>query len=68
MGRYYTVYRKDSDEIIAFGTSQECTKALGLKNVEQFYAFVSKTRSGIRKNYVVVVDTDDDTDDEEENP
>ena len=31
--RYYTVYK--DDEIIAFGSSLECTEKLGLKNVRQ---------------------------------
>ncbi len=55
--RYYTVYK--DDEIIAFGSSLDCTKKLGLKNVRQFYALISKSRSGIRHHYnIVVEDTD----------
>ena len=65
MGKYYTVYKNDNDEIVAFGTSAQCAETLGLKDVEQFYSFVSKTRSGLRKNYVVVVDEDDDADTED---
>lgn len=60
---YYTVYK--DDEIIAFGSSLECTHKLGLKNVRQFYALVSKTRSGLRHHYdIVVEDTDDNTEDD----
>lgn len=60
MGRknYYAVYRKGNDEIVAFGNAEQCAKKLGLKNERQFYAFVSKTRSGIRKKYEVIVDDD----------
>lgn len=64
MKKYYTVYRISDDEIIAAGNSEECTKILGLKNIRQFYAFVSKTRSGIRKRYAVVVEDIDETGDE----
>lgn len=55
--RYYTVYK--DDEIIAFGSSLECTQKLGLKDVRQFYALISKARSGLRRHYdIVVEDTD----------
>jgi len=67
MGKYYTVYKNDNDEIIAFGTASQCTQTLGLKNTRQFYAFVSKTRSGLRKNYVVVVEDDTGNEDTENN-
>ncbi|MBE6616628.1 MAG: hypothetical protein E7627_01605 [Ruminococcaceae bacterium] len=54
--RYYTVYRNEDDEIVAFGNAAECTRQLGLKDEEQFYAFVSKTKSGLRKSHSVVID------------
>lgn len=60
--KYYTVY-KDED-IVAFGTSAQCTKMLNLKNIRQFYALISKSRSGLRRRYSVVVE---DVDDEKEN-
>lgn len=50
--RYYTVYK--DDEIIAFGSSLECTEKLGLKNVRQFYALISKARSGLRHHYDMI--------------
>lgn len=58
LGKYYTVYDERIEEIIAFGNASQCTVILGLKNVRQFHAFVSKTRSGLRKNYKVVVEDD----------
>lgn len=64
--RYYTVYDNKSDEIVAFGSSVECTKKLGLKDTEQFYAFVSKTRSGLIKRYSVVVEDETQNDDNDE--
>lgn len=54
--KYYTVYREDTEETIAFGNVVQCTEILGLKNARQFHAFVSKTRSGLRKHYEVVVE------------
>ena len=52
--KYYTVYR--DDEVVAFGSAQQCTGKLKLKNIRQFYALVSKSRSGIRSHYSLVVE------------
>lgn len=60
MMKYYTVYREDTEEIIAFGNEVKCAEILGLKNARQFHAFVSKTRSGLRKHYKVVVEEDNE--------
>ena len=58
--KYYTIYDNTNDEIVAFGSAIECMKKMGIKDIEQFYSFVSKTRSGLRKRYTVVVDADDE--------
>ncbi len=57
--KYYTVYCEDTEEIIAFGNAVQCAEILGLKNARQFHAFVSKTRSGLRNHYKVVVEEAD---------
>lgn len=51
---YYTVYR--DEDIVAFGTADECLKKLKLKNIRQFYAMVSKAKSGTYGHYHVVVE------------
>lgn len=61
--RYYTVYK--DDEIVAFGSSIECTQKLGLKNTKQFYALISKSRSGLRRHYSIVVEDMNDGDGDE---
>lgn len=58
--KYYTVYSEDTEEIIAFGNAVRCAEILGLKDARQFHAFVSKTRSGLRKHYKVVVEENDE--------
>ena len=63
--KYYTVYR--DEDIIASGSSNECTKKLGLKNIRQFYALVSKARSGLRPHIFVVVEELDEDAEEETN-
>lgn len=56
--KYYTVYREDTEEIVAFGNAVQCAEMLGLKDARQFHAFVSKTRLRLRKRYTVVVEED----------
>lgn len=58
--KYYTVYREDAEEIIAFGNAVKYAEILGLKNARPFHAFVSKTRFGLRKHYKVVVEEDNE--------
>ena len=58
--KYYTVYLEDTEEIITFGNAVKCAEILGLKNARQFHAFVSKTRSRLRKHYKVVVEEDNE--------
>jgi hypothetical protein len=65
LGKYYTVYDERTEEIIAFGNASQCTAILGLKNARQFHAFVSKTRSGLRKNYKAVIEDDGEESDSE---
>ena len=62
---YYTVYR--DDEIVAFGTAYQCTETLKLKNTRQFYALISKARSGLRCHYSIVVEKIDNESVEKEN-
>ena len=45
--KYYTVYHEDTEEIVELGDAVQCAEILGLKDVRQFHAFVSKTRSGL---------------------
>lgn len=47
---WYTVYLTDTDEIVASGTAQECTKALGMTR-NSFYSTVSKAALGQRHKY-----------------
>ena len=58
--KYYTIYDNTNDEVVAFGSAVDCMKKLNIKDIEQFYSFVSKTRSGLRKRYTVVAEDEDD--------
>lgn len=57
--KYYTVYHEETDEIIATGNAVCCAELLGLKDTRRFHAFVSKTRSGLRKHYKEIVAEED---------
>jgi len=48
---YYTVYRNVDDTIIAFGTSEECSKILGKVDIHRFLSLAAR---GKLKNYAVV--------------
>lgn len=54
--KYYTVYLRKTDEIIAFGTAEACAVQLGLKNSEIFRSIVSNARHGISHRYEIIVD------------
>lgn len=36
---YYTIYRKSTDDLVCFGTAEECAEALGVK-VNTLYRYV----------------------------
>ncbi len=58
--KYYTVYRNDTDEVVAFGTAKECADKRKM-TVESFHSFVSNTRSGRTKTYSVIVEELEET-------
>ena len=50
----YTVYDAKTDRLLAFGTVEECTKALGYKSFSSFYQMVSRFQNGRQKKYYVL--------------
>lgn len=52
---YYTVYLKKNDELVAYGTSEECAEQMG-KSVDSFYCLVSRVNSGKIKKYEIFTD------------
>lgn len=63
MRKYYTIYLRKTDEVIAHGTSRECAEAMG-KKLNCFHSMVSKTLKGKQNKYDVLVETLDFTEDE----
>lgn len=49
---YYTVYLRENDEIVAFGTAEECAKMMN-KTEGNFKSLVSKTCKGKNRKYEV---------------
>ena len=62
---YYTVYRRGTDEIVAYGTAQECARIMGA-SLNTFYSIVSKNRKGIRSTYDILTERLEDIEGEED--
>ena len=52
-GLWYSVYLKETDEMICSGTSAECAKALGMKTVGSFRTLVYRSRNGLSSRYEI---------------
>lgn len=50
---YYTIYLEKTDEIVAFGTGEECARMLK-KTMNNFRCLVSRSVSGENKKYLIV--------------
>lgn len=53
---FYIVRLRKDDSIVAVGTAEECTKALGFDSIAVFYSMVSRVRSGSARNKKYDVD------------
>lgn len=54
--RWYTVYDRKTDKLLAAGTVEQCTAALGFKNSASFYQTLSRTRNGKSHKYRICVE------------
>lgn len=62
MGKYYTVYLKKTDEVVAFGNPEICSKMLQLSpknNFNSFHSLVKKAKKGNTGYEVFIEDVDD---------
>lgn len=64
--QYYTVWLSKNDELVASGTSGECTQQLGFVNRNTFFCTVKNVRAGKNKKYVIVQEDLYGKDDEHE--
>lgn len=48
---YYTVYLRETEEVIAFGTARECAAMMGIKYCT-FRSEASHAKSGRRQKYI----------------
>ena len=53
--KYYTIYEKNTDFLIASGNAKECAKQMK-KSLNGFYSCVSKNIKGIQNKYIVLID------------
>ena len=53
--RYYTIYKAATDELLAYGTAQECAKTLRV-NVSKIYQMAHCAKTGKVKKYDILVE------------
>ena len=53
--KYYTVYKRKTDEILAYGTAEECARQLGIR-LDSFYCTVSRTPNRKNPQYEIFID------------
>lgn len=61
--RYYAIYNKETDEILACGSAAECAKGMGWKDYQALYQALSRERRSGDTPYEFYIE---DVDDEEE--
>lgn len=54
--KYYTVYDKKTETVVAFGNSKRCTEMMGLPSANSFYSIVHNARIGKNQKWEVVVE------------
>ncbi len=54
--KYYAVYLRETDELLASGNSLQCQKQMGLASVNAFYSMISRCLQGKNKKYEVMVE------------
>ena len=64
--KYYGVYEKKTDRLLACGTSAECTKQLGFTNHASFYNLVHDVNTGKSKKYELYTEDLEGSGDEDE--
>lgn len=59
---YYTIYEKDTDTVVAFGSSEDCQKMLKCSK-SYFYCLINRNRNGKNKTYNIVIEPMSEDDD-----
>lgn len=59
--KFYFVYRKKDDKIVAVGNAKECAKQMG-RNIMAFYQIVSRARNGKPCRYEVTIEKENGED------
>ena len=60
--KYYEIYHKESNVLLAKGTARECRKIMGCSTIDTFYSLVSHVRTGRNNLYRVVTKESWETD------
>lgn len=51
--KYYTIYLRSTDEVVAFGDSDTCAHMMN-RSKDSFFSMIQKNRSGKHKKYIIV--------------
>ena len=54
--KYYAVYLKKNDQLLASGNSRECQRQLGLASRASFYSLVTNVKKGKNQKYEILVE------------
>lgn len=64
---FYIVRLRKDDQIVAVGTSEECTEQLGFKSIKTFFQVLSRHQRGQRHRYEFdIMDNEDEEHQEEQ--
>lgn len=60
MSRYYAIYRKRDDALLACGTPEQCSKMMGYASLRPFEDICRRSRAGTLSEYELYVEDVDD--------
>lgn len=55
MNNYYTIYERDTQEVVASGNAEECAKKMN-RSLHSFYSMVTRVRKEQNKKYEIEIE------------
>lgn len=60
MSRYYAIYRKRDDELLACGSAEQCAKMMGYTSLRSFEDICRRSMAGTLSKYELYIEDVDD--------
>ena len=60
MSRYYAIYRKRDDALLACGSAERCTRMMGYKSLRTFTELCRRINAGLSSRYELYIEEVDD--------